>query len=719
VTTPPPIAEGCDINRAVAELAALDRWVCWRAKERRGKVTKVPFTPAGSPASSTDRSTWSTFDACLTAAFDEGKHAGVGFVLDGSDDLVGFDLDDCLERGTLKPWAEAIARRLNSYTEITPSGRGVRIFVRACIPVNGARKGALEVYKSGRYLTVTGRRLESFPDTIKRRHKTVPALFAELFGEVAERARPNGASDWPDELPEPMPRADLERECRLYPELLERHYPSASERDFALALHARRRKWSEEQAAAFIRAARQTDDDPGKGDRADYIQRTVERAYAEAEVNEHDLEQLVEQAKADPGAPFEPERLDFLAAMRVRDPAAYERARLRLRSVKVRVGALDQEVERRRPEPETSADGPGQVLEFPEIEPWHEPVDGAELFDALAEHLHRFVIMPSRHATTAVVLWAQHAHALDAAIHTPRLLVTSPTRECGKSQLMEWLAGIVPRPFDVVDPTGPNLFRPIEAHQPTVLIDEGDLVAWDERRDVKIVINAGHNRLSPGIPRCVGDDNETRVFRVWAPLAYSMIGKPLATMLSRSIVIGMKRMPPDRTPEYRRADRDQGFTTLRRQCARWAEDNVEALRQADPELPVTGRKANVWRPLVAIADRAGADWPERARAAALVLSKVEIDAEDYGVQLLADVHKVFDATNDEFLWTEDLLRHLHEMAERPWSEYGRSHKPITDSQLAKLLRPYKIRSRQRKRDGVNRRGFEHSQFESAWKRYVP
>ena len=85
---------------------------------------------------------------------------------------------------------------------------------------------------------------------------------------------------------------------------------------------------------------------------------------------------------------------------------------------------------------------------------------------------------------TATVLWAVHCHALDAAIHTPRLLITSPVHECGKGQVIAWLSGVVPRPFDVIDPTGPTLFRPIQAHQPTVLIDEGDLVSWDERRDI-------------------------------------------------------------------------------------------------------------------------------------------------------------------------------------------------------------------------------------------
>ena len=287
------------------------------------------------------------------------------------------------------------------------------------------------------------------------------------------KARDNGRPD----LPDPLAGERLEELQAAHPLLFDaRRYKSTSERDFALACLACKLGWPDEAAVALIRAVQ----DGAKRDRADYLWRTVLGAYAKAgratAADADRLERLVEQAIADPGAAFEESAIDFLAELRARDPAAYERARARLKGARVRVGVLDQEVERRKPAPGDGAKQ-GRALEFPEIEPWPESVNGAELLDAMAAHLQRFAIMPSDHAVTAAALWALHCHALDAAIHTPRLLVTSPTRECGKSQVMEWLAGVVPRPFDVIDPTGPTLFRPIEAHQPTVLIDEGDLVS--------------------------------------------------------------------------------------------------------------------------------------------------------------------------------------------------------------------------------------------------
>jgi hypothetical protein len=278
--------------------------------------------------------------------------------------------------------------------------------------------------------------------------------------------------------------------------------------------------------------------------------------------------------------------LDRLAKM-----SAFEYAKARKAAAKklgVRGSDLDEDCKERRAKlPGNGKDSrQGQPLEFPEIKPWALAVNGTELLDEMAEHLQRFAIMPTAHATTATILFGLHCHAFDAAVYTPRLLITSPTRECGKSQVMIWLAGVVPKPLEVIDPTGPTLFRPIEAHQPTVLIDEGDLVSWDERRDVRMVINAGHCRFSPGVPRCIGEDFETRVFRVWAPFAYAMIGTPLYTLLSRSIRVGMVRMAPEQQPEHRRIDQDQGFTAIRRKCARWAADHLDALRNAEPNVPV-------------------------------------------------------------------------------------------------------------------------------------
>jgi hypothetical protein len=431
------------------------------------------------------------------------------------------------------------------------------------------------------------------------------------------------------------------------------------------------------------------------------------------------VDELIARARTDRGAPFEPAVVDYLARLEREDPAEFERLRERLKGVGIRVSRLDEEIARHEPGP--GVDLRGGSLTWAEIEPWPHPVNGAELLDAMALHLARFAIMPPA-GNTATVLWALHSHALDAAIHTPRLLITSPTPECGKGQVITWLGGVVPRPFEVIDPTGPTLFRPIELYCPTVLLDEGDLLSWDDRRDILAVVQAGHTRTSQGIPRCVGDDNDVRVFHVWAPFAYAMIRKPRtwlpATMISRSIIIPMEWMrPDDPQPEHRRYDRDQGFGEIQQKCARWANDHLEALRGSDPKLPMVGRRADCWRPLFAIAEAAGGDWPKRTRDAALMLSASEGDEQVEGAELLTDIKAIWPKRTPRMA-TERLLHLLHQLPERPWGEHGRSREPISAVGLAALLKPFRIKPGQLWIDGRNQRGFERNQFVAAWERYV-
>ena len=145
------------------ELRGLQHWVCWRYELRGGAWTKVPYNPATGARAKTDQSeTWSNFDEALTRARTEG-HDGIGFVFSAADPYCGIDLDDCLN-GDGQPVAEAqeIIALLNGYAEVSPSGRGIKIWVRGSL-VGGGRRASrvtgfkeLEVYDKRRYFTVTG-----------------------------------------------------------------------------------------------------------------------------------------------------------------------------------------------------------------------------------------------------------------------------------------------------------------------------------------------------------------------------------------------------------------------------------------------------------------------------------------------------------------------------------------------------------------------------------
>ena len=147
------------------ELIQFDQWVCWDLKppkEPGKKPIKMPVDPQGyGPASTTDASTWGSFDVAARCFLAKSEVSGLGFVFSESDPFVGVDLDKCRDpvTGEIESWAEEIIDELSSYTEFSPSGTGFHIIVRGSLPPKGRRKDNIEMYGSGRYFTVTGERV--------------------------------------------------------------------------------------------------------------------------------------------------------------------------------------------------------------------------------------------------------------------------------------------------------------------------------------------------------------------------------------------------------------------------------------------------------------------------------------------------------------------------------------------------------------------------------
>lgn len=175
-----------------AELKLYRQWVVWRY-EVRDKPTKVPYQADGLQASSTDASTWSNFETIYNAYLD-GGYDGIGFVVTPTDKFCGVDLDHCRnsETGEIEQWARDIVNNLNSYTEITPSMEGIRVWLKGKIPPGGNRKGKIEIYEQGRYFTITGRHLEGTRTTIEERQQELNHLHASIFPPVQKANGGNG-----------------------------------------------------------------------------------------------------------------------------------------------------------------------------------------------------------------------------------------------------------------------------------------------------------------------------------------------------------------------------------------------------------------------------------------------------------------------------------------------------------------------------------------------
>jgi hypothetical protein len=364
--------------------------------------------------------------------------------------------------------------------------------------------------------------------------------------------------------------------------------------------------------------------------------------------------------------------------------------------------------------------GSGRTVDFAEPEPWPEPVDGGALLGELVATFNRFLALP-RFGDVAAALWTVHAHAHAAAAVSPLLALTSPEKRCGKTTMLSLLARLVPRAVLSSNISPASLFRIIERYAPTLLVDEADSFLR-ENEELRGLLNSGHTRDAAFVVRTVGDEHEPRRFSTWSPKVVAMIGHLPDTLADRSIVIPMRRRAPEEPVERLRLDRLGAFEELWRQTARWVGDHLAELRDADPGVPgeLGDRAADNWRPLLAIAELAGGEWPERARRAALALSGAGVGASDsLGSLLLADIREVFRERAVDRLFSQDLLQDLCAREERPWGEWGRGRGNMSPRQLAARLRPFGVQPRTLRDGARTAKGYAWEQLADAFARYLP
>jgi putative DNA primase/helicase len=189
------------VYQAPGELRTADQFVCWREEVRDGEPTKVPYSVSGGKASTSNPKTWAPLDAALSHAAEHGM-SGVGFVFTEDDPFAGIDIDKCRDAGTgeIEPWAWKIVAAFDSYTEVSPSGTGLHIFVKATLPGPNNRKGPLEMYESGRYFTLTGKHLSGTPTEIHERQDVLKRLYRHVFQIEKASSATNGHKPRPASL---------------------------------------------------------------------------------------------------------------------------------------------------------------------------------------------------------------------------------------------------------------------------------------------------------------------------------------------------------------------------------------------------------------------------------------------------------------------------------------------------------------------------------------
>ena len=281
------------------------------------------------------------------------------------------------------------------------------------------------------------------------------------------------------------------------------------------------------------------------------------------------------------------------------------------RELGIRVETLDAEVTRLRNQIRDDEAFNSALATMRSPEPWPHRVDAAELLTQIADRFRHYVILPPG-AAEAFTLWSAHAHCFSAFIQSPRLNISSPEPGCGKTTVLDVIAALTPRAIRTENLTAPVLFRLVHQYQPTLLLDEVD--AWlPQAEELRGLLNAGHKRGACAY-RCDGEGNAVRPFRAFSPAALAGIGQLTGTLHDRSIVVPLiKAEAGDKLARFN-DEHIEIETELCRKLARWTADNFAALKSCEPAMPPAAfnRLGDNWRPLFAIAQIAGGDWPRLA-----------------------------------------------------------------------------------------------------------
>ena len=378
----------------------------------------------------------------------------------------------------------------------------------------------------------------------------------------------------------------------------------------------------------------------------------------------------------------------------------------------------------------------GRRIEWNEPEPWPEPVDGEVLLTDIAELIRRYVDMPDEKAV-AVALWIAHTFLHSRLDLSTILNVTSATKRCGKSLLMEVAGTLVSRSLTVsgrITPAG--MFRIIALHQPTLILDEADTFMSDDP-ELRGIVNGSQRREMAFVIRAVGEDHEPRLFRSWCPKAISGIGDLPDTVADRAVTVRLERRSPTSgdMPHWRDRDR-QAVEVLKRKLARWTDDSADAVleRRNGIAFPsaLQDRARDAWEALLAIGEVAGGEWAGATgrtyRACEAV--NAEVDSET-GIRemLLADIRKLFEEAGDAAQLPTGKSNERYDpcspailpapvaMEGRPWAEYSRGSS-LTARGLASLLKGFGIAPGTiRLNHKLTAKGYKRESFEPTWKRY--
>jgi hypothetical protein len=420
------------------------------------------------------------------------------------------------------------------------------------------------------------------------------------------------------------------------------------------------------------------------------------------------------------GKPRPPRESDESVVQRLARLSKFDYDRVRKNEaskLQIRAEVLDSEVHRVRKEIAYQASVQETLSRVPTRQPWPEPIsDAPALLHEIAQRYSRYLVLPLG-AADAMCLFTTHTYVVNAFIQSPRLNLSSDHGGCGKTTAIDVLASMCQRPLQTESMSGAVLYRVVEQIQPTLLLDELD--AWlPGNEEFRGLLNAGHKRDAV-VFRCEGE-GRISTFNAFAPVVLAGIGKLPPTLDDRSIHIPLvKALPGQITAHF---DKTQLETEhmLARKLARWGQDNFETLKNLRPTLPpeAYNRLGDNWRPLFAIAQVAGGDWPARVLESFNLLTASRVDdPASLCVMLLSDIRQIFSESGVTKITLKQLVECLCRLTDSPWLE-AHGGRRITEVWLGRQLRAFKISSHVMRIDDQVAKGYDLVDFSDAFSRFL-
>jgi len=345
---------------------------------------------------------------------------------------------------------------------------------------------------------------------------------------------------------------------------------------------------------------------------------------------------------------------------------------------------------------------------------------GDILLSEMEKFVARFLILPQG-SLLPVVAWTIATFVFETFEAFPYLCLLSPTKQCGKTRTTEVLSLLAANACPTVSISEAALFRMIEEHKPTLILDEAEALTGksDRAEAIRSLLNAG-NRCNTRVPRCQGNKHELKLFSIYCPKVIAAIGNCPDTIRDRSIVLTMQRKKPGEQVErflLRRVKPEA--QVLKAQVESFVGRHNGEIQRAYESLDLEflhDRDAEGWEPLFAIVEVMDSSRLDELKRCALKLTgdKVATDIDDsLPLKLLADLDAVWPESQPA-AFTSDVIDTLKAIEDSPWADVE-----LTPRKLARLLRPFGVAPRQVRLGDRTAKGYDFEELEVSLTRYLP